>query len=178
MKNDAIILESHPLTLKDKQDIQHKEIEVKNKSIKKKKKKVSETDNTRVTRQTEEKGKDKDGQGDEDYEDDEDEDDEEDEEEEGAKKQETTKQDKDYKEEELLPDHLDDLPMVHANYVMANDFSLTIKKVSHEDQANYTCGVRNVANIYFSRPAMLTMKGNPVSPCAINSLSLSLSLTS
>lgn len=42
---------------------------------------------------------------------------------------------------------------------MANDYTLVIKNITENDQANYTCGVYNYAGVRFTRPAMLTVFG-------------------
>lgn len=175
MKNDVIILESHPISNNDKKEIELGETGpmAKTKKTKAAKRKPSGgEDKTRVTRAAEqdnpgdEKKKKKKDEGDdydEDYDDEEVEEDEE-EVEDKAQGKDKAKQhsDHDYKDEELLPDHLDDLPMTHENYIFNNDFSLTIKKVDLADQANYTCGVRNWAGTRYSRPGRVTVKGNNI----------------
>uniref|UniRef100_A0A6P6YB21 Uncharacterized protein LOC113796407 n=1 Tax=Dermatophagoides pteronyssinus TaxID=6956 RepID=A0A6P6YB21_DERPT len=46
---------------------------------------------------------------------------------------------------------------IPINYHMANDYTLVIKNITENDQANYTCGVYNYAGVRFTRPAMLTV---------------------
>ena len=48
---------------------------------------------------------------------------------------------------------------IPINYHMANDYTLVIKNITENDQANYTCGVYNYAGVRFTRPAMLTVFG-------------------
>ncbi|KPM09935.1 Thrombospondin repeats protein [Sarcoptes scabiei] len=62
------------------------------------------------------------------------------------------------------------------NYFMTDDNSLLIKNISVKDQANYTCGVYNVAGVRYSEPASLIISVNGEwsnwgdwSPCQLNS---------
>lgn len=179
MRNDVIILESEKshstfstptsvFSLNSSQESTFSE-----QLIRKKKhfvKKQNQTVSTKSIHREERQTKNDQDDEDEDEEDEDYEDDDEDIEYDGLKQTEIKIKDENNNDDLLLPNHFDlaaeNLPggkdaSIPINYRMANDYSLIIKRITMDDQANYTCGAYNVAGVRFSALATLTIFGKP-----------------
>lgn len=179
MRNDVIILESEKshstfsgsAPLNSSQEFSEQLIRKKKNFANKQNKIVLPESIHREERQTKnDEDEDDEDEEDEDYEDDDDEDSEYDGD--GTKQTEKKFGNENNSGDLLLPNQFDlaaeNLPSkkdgsISINYRMADDYSLIIKRITMDDQANYTCGAYNVAGVRFAALATLTIFGKPFS---------------